>query len=120
MFSFFIVDWFFLVFFVCIFNVYLFFYFLKYNTNIIFNLCYMVLYFLIIVVFCLLLGFDYLGWVFLIVYVGAIAVLFLFTIVMLNLTITSLYIKDQGSNYLNTVSVVIYFLFLCFFLICFF
>lgn len=57
--------------------------------NPVFSVLYLVLLFLIGSIFCLSIGLEYMGLVLLIVYVGAIAVLFLFVIMMLDIKVTN-------------------------------
>lgn len=64
------------------------------NINMIYSIISMILTFLNIVGLFLLLGVDFLGLIYIIVYVGAIAILFLFVIMMLN-------VKKQNKFYNN-------------------
>lgn len=73
-----------IIFFFILYNLFLGLYLIILESNIFYTLLYMVLIFLINSIGLIFLGFDFLGFMILIVYVGAIVILFLFVFLFLN------------------------------------
>jgi NADH-quinone oxidoreductase subunit J len=81
-----------------------------FSKNPVFSVLFLILSFFNLSVLLLLLGLDFLPITFLIVYVGAIAVLFLFVLIMLNIKISEL---REGTKHYLLVSVFLASFFLC-------
>lgn len=91
--------------------------FVIFSNNSIYSLLWLVITFLISSVFLLLLGCEFLALIFLIVYVGAIAILFLFVVMLLDLKFKNFYNKKNYS-FVSLIFVsnvfLLFLLFLCF------
>ena len=83
------------------------------TKNPIYSVLYLIIVFLGVAVFLVLIGMHYLALVYIILYIGAIAILFLFVIIILNLRLDAL--TQKGADYTKTLPLAGFILFLLFF-----
>ncbi len=83
------------------------------TKNPIYSVLYLIIVFLGVAVLLVLIGMHYLALVYIILYIGAIAILFLFVIMILNLRLDAL--TQKGADYTKTLPLAAFILFLFFF-----